>query len=297
MTTPTSSRRERRAAGVAPRTKHSRAGRNLPAAIGVGLSLGAVLIASLIFRKEAFLGVVTVAACIAIWELRDGLAQGKINVPLVPSIVGAITMITASFVGGGQALTVCFGLTCISVLLWRVADGISSGAIRDIAGGIFVAAYVPLLASFSSLMLAAPDGAKRVFVFLIVTVCSDVGGYALGVATGKHPMAPSVSPKKSWEGAAGSAVACVIGGVATVMLMLGGPWWVGAVVGLGVVVAATVGDLTESTIKRDLGIKDMGTILPGHGGVMDRLDSMLLSAPVVWALLTVLVPIAVVPVP
>ena len=291
MTTPSSSRSERRAAGEIAGTNQSRAGRNLPTAIAVGLSLGLAVIASLVFRKEAFLGVVTMAACIGVWELREGLAQGKINVPLVPSIVGAITMITASFAGGGQALTVSFGLTCISVLLWRMADGLQD-AIRDIAGGIFVTAYVPLLASFSSLLLAAPDGAERVFVFMIVTISSDIGGYAVGVVAGRHPLAPSVSPKKSWEGAAGSAVACAIAGVATVTLILGGHWWVGVVVGLAVVVSATVGDLTESTIKRDLGIKDMGSILPGHGGLMDRLDSLLFSAPVVWALLAVFVPIA-----
>jgi phosphatidate cytidylyltransferase len=291
MTTPTSPRSEPRASGDASGTRPSRAGRNVPLAIGVGLSLGVVILASLIFRKEAFLGVVTVAACIAVWELRDGLGRGKINVPLVPSIVGAITMITASFVGGGQALTVCFGLTCISVLLWRVSDGLQD-AMRDIAGGIFVAAYVPLLASFSSLLLAAPDGAKRVCVFIIVTICSDIGGFAVGVMAGRHPMAPSVSPKKSWEGAGGSALACVIAGVAAVRVILGGSWWAGAALGLAVVVSATVGDLTESTIKRDLGIKDMGSILPGHGGFMDRMDSLLLSAPVAWALLTVLVPFA-----
>ena len=255
------------------------------------LSLGLAVIASLIFRKEVFLGVVTVAACVGVWELREGLAQGKIDVPMVPCVVGAITMITATFAGGGQALTVCFGLTCISVLLWRMADGLQD-AVRDIAGGIFVTAYVPFLASFASLMLAAPDGAKRVFVFMIVTISSDIGGYAVGVVVGKHPMAPSVSPKKSWEGAAGSAVACVIAGVVTVIVILGGRWWVGAVLGLAVVVSATIGDLTESTIKRDLGIKDMGRILPGHGGFMDRLDSLLFSAPVVWALLVVFVPIA-----
>jgi len=291
MSTPSSSRSERRAAVETAGTKQSRAGRNLPIAFAVGVSLGLAIIASLIFRKEAFLGVVTVAACIGVWELREGLAQGKIDVPLVPSIVGAITMITATFAGGGQALTVCFGLTCVSILLWRMADGLQD-AIRDVAGGIFVAAYVPLLASFSALMLAAPDGAKRIFVFMIVTICSDVGGFAVGVLLGRHPMAPSVSPKKSWEGAAGSAVACVIAGVATVMAILGGRWWVGVLVGLAVVVSATVGDLTESTIKRDLGIKDMGRILPGHGGFMDRLDSLLFSAPVVWALLVVFVPIA-----
>jgi phosphatidate cytidylyltransferase len=290
MTTSSSSRRERRAAAGAPGAKPNRAGRNIPLAIGVGASLGAVALASLLFRKEGFLAVVIVASCLAVWELRDGLARGKINVPLVPSMVGAITMITASYVGGGQALTVCFGLTCISVLLWRVADGVAD-SIRDITGGIFVAAYVPLLASFSSLLLFAPDGVKRVIVFIAVTICSDIGGFAVGVMAGKHPMSPSVSPKKSWEGAAGSVVVCVIAGVATVMVMLGGTWWAGAILGLSLAASATLGDLTESTIKRDLGIKDMGSILPGHGGLMDRMDSLLLSAPVAWAILTILVPV------
>jgi len=252
-----------------------------------------VVLASLLFRKQAFLGVVIIAGCIAVWELRSALARGRISVPLVPSMVGAVTMITASFVGGGQALTVCFGLTCISLLLWCISDG-PQGSIRDISGGIFVAAYVPLLASFSSLLLAEPDGAKRVIVFIGVTVCSDIGGFAVGVVAGRHPMAPSVSPKKSWEGAGGSVVACVIAGVVTVMVLLGGSWWAGAILGLAVAVSATVGDLTESTIKRDLGIKDMGSILPGHGGLMDRLDSLLLSAPVAWAILTLLVPAGVI---
>jgi phosphatidate cytidylyltransferase len=289
MTTPPSHRSERRSAAGASGTGLGRAGRNIPTATGVGVSLGALVLASLLLRKEGFLAVVIVASCFSVWELRDGLARGKIKVPLVPSMVGAITMITASFVGGGQALTVCFGLTCISVLLWCVSDGVQ-GSVRDITGGIFVAAYVPLLASFSSLLLLAPDGAKRVIVFIAVTICSDIGGFAVGVIAGKHPMAPSVSPKKSWEGSAGSVVVCVIAGVGTVMVMLGGSWWAGAILGLAVAVAATVGDLTESTIKRDLGIKDMGSILPGHGGVMDRMDSLLLAAPVAWAILTVFVP-------
>jgi phosphatidate cytidylyltransferase len=289
MMTPPSNRRERRAAASPSGTKAGRAGRNIPTAIGVGVSLGALVLASLLIRKEGFLAVVVVASCWAVWELRGGLARGKINVPLVPSMVGAIAMITASFVGGGQALTVCFGLTCISLLLWCVSEG-AQGSIRDITGGIFVAAYVPLLASFSSLLLWAPDGAKRVIVFIGVTICSDIGGFAVGVIAGRHPMSPSVSPKKSWEGAAGSVVFCVMAGVGTVTVMLGGSWWAGAILGLAVAISATVGDLTESTIKRDLGIKDMGSILPGHGGLMDRMDSLLLSAPVAWAILTAFVP-------
>src|SRR5664279_3646181 len=234
MTTPPSNRRERREAASTTGTKAGRAGRNIPIAIGVGVSLGALVLASLLVRKQGFLALVIVASCLAVWELRDGLARGKIKVPLLPSMVGAIAMITASFVGGGQALTVCFGLTCISLLLWCVSDGVQ-GSIRDITGGIFVAAYVPLLASFSSLLLWAPDGAKRVIVFIAVTICSDIGGFAVGVMAGRHPMSPSVSSKKSWEGAAGSVVVCVIFGVATVMLMLGGSWWAGAILGLAAV--------------------------------------------------------------
>ena len=284
------SAKNRHAPGGASAKKPGRAGRDLPVAFGVGATLGLVVLASLLIRKEIFLGVVIVAICFAVWELRDGLARGRINVPLVPGMVGAIAMLAGSFVGGGQVLAVCFGLTCISMLLWCLSDG-PHGSMPNIAGGIFVAAYVPLLASFSSLMLAAPDGARRVIVFIGVTICSDIGGFAVGVVAGRHPMAPSVSPKKSWEGAAGSVVTCMIAGVATVMLLLGGPWWAGAILGLSMAVTATVGDLTESTIKRDLGVKDMGAILPGHGGFMDRLDSLLLSAPVAWGILTLLVPV------
>jgi phosphatidate cytidylyltransferase len=272
-----------------PPTPPTRAGRNLPAALGVGVGLGALVVASLFIRKEGFLVLATAAICVAVWELRAALAQGRIHVPLVPALAGALAMMTAAYVGGGEALTVAFGLTCVAVLLWRAVDGLHD-ALRDIAGGIFAVAYVPFLASFSSLMLAAPDGARRIFVFILVTVCSDVGGYAVGVVAGRHPMAPSVSPKKSWEGFAGSVGACVLGGALSVSLALHGPWWAGALVGLAAAVMATVGDLTESTVKRDLGIKDMGSILPGHGGLMDRLDSLLLVAPVVWALLAVFVP-------
>ncbi len=121
-------------------------------------------------------------------------------------------------------------------------------------------------------------------------MCSDVGGYAAGVLKGRHPMAPSVSPKKSWEGLAGSVAACAIGGVALVSTLMDVAWWQGVLFGLAVVLTATVGDLGESLLKRDVGIKDMGSLLPGHGGLMDRLDSLLLTAPVTWLLLTAWAP-------
>ncbi|WP_270888647.1 phosphatidate cytidylyltransferase [Pedococcus sp. 5OH_020] len=269
----------------------SRAGRNLPAAIGVGLGLGVLIVASLVLRKELMLGIVVVAIGVGVWELRRALAQVSIHVPLLPSLVGSVSMILSAYVGGGEALIVTLGLTCVGILLWRVADGVLD-AVRDVAGGFFVAVYPSFLAGFAALMLAAPDGARRVFVFILVVVLSDVGGYAAGVSFGRHPMAPSVSPKKSWEGFAGSVLACVVGGAVAVALILDGPWWGGALLGACCAVAATVGDLTESTVKRDLGIKDMSTILPGHGGVMDRLDSLVVVAPIAWALLAAVVPSA-----
>lgn len=272
----------------------SRAGRNLPAAIGVGVGLGALILVSLFVRKEIFLLVAGAASAVGVWELRDALAHRGIRVALVPTLGGSLAMVAAAYYRGGQGLTVCFGLTCVAVLLWRVTEGVTEGvadggAVRDITGGVFVVAYVPLLASFTTLLLAAHDGPQRIVVVVLLTVCSDVGGYAVGVLAGRHPMSPSISPKKSWEGFAGSVLVCTVGGAVTVGLLLHGRWWAGALTGVAAAVAATTGDLTESTLKRDLGIKDMGDLLPGHGGLMDRLDSLLLVAPVVWALLTLLV--------
>jgi phosphatidate cytidylyltransferase len=280
----------------APRTRrearasrsHGRAGRNLPAAIASGLGLGVVVLASLFLRKEAFVVVVAAAVCAVVWELSQALSERDLHVPVVPVVVGSVGMLVAGFSAGGQALAVCFVLTAVGVVVWRASEG-ADGALKDVAAGLFVSAYAPLLAGFAMVMLAADDGARRVLTFVIVTICSDIGGYAAGVLAGRHPMARSVSPKKSWEGFAGSVVACVVAGAATVTLLLDGPWWGGALLGAAVVLAATLGDLGESMLKRDLGIKDMGSLLPGHGGVADRLDSLLVSAPVAWLLLYLIV--------
>jgi phosphatidate cytidylyltransferase len=273
--------------------KSSRAGRNLPAAVVVGLSLGALVILTLFIRKEFFVVLATACVCVGVWEICCALGANGLNVPVVPSVVGSISMLGAAYVGGGQALTVCFGLTCVAILVWRVADGVV-GAAPDIAGGMLVAAYPSLLAAFSSLLLAPQDGNWRLFTYVAVTVASDIGGYAVGVLAGRHPLAPTISPKKSWEGFAGSVLMCMAVGVACVHFALEGRWWVGVILGAVTAVAATVGDLVESTLKRDLGIKDMSNILPGHGGMMDRLDSLVMTAPVVWAVLAILVPAAVV---
>ncbi len=175
-------------------------------------------------------------------------------------------------------------LTVLACMVWRLFLG-QDGYLRDVSASAFVVVYVALFASFATLLVAPEDGADRVLVFLIAVVASDTGGYIAGVLFGRHPMAPRISPKKSWEGFAGSLLGAGLGGTLSVALLLKQPWWQGLVLGLVVCVVATVGDLVESMIKRDLGVKDMGNLLPGHGGVMDRMDSLLPSAAVSWMVL------------
>jgi phosphatidate cytidylyltransferase len=266
-----------------------RAGRDLRSAIGVGLLLGAVVIGTLVLDPRAFLAVVTVAVAYGAWELRRALTAKGILVPVVPLLVGGVGMIVSAYARGAEALVVTLGLTIVGLVVWRVADGLA-GAARDLAGSALIAFYPLFLAGFASLMLAADDGRQRIVVFLLVAVFSDIGGYAVGVLVGRHPMAPSLSPKKSWEGFGGSVVTCAAVGAVAMPVLLGGPWWAGAVVGAVAAVGATLGDLVESSIKRDLGVKDMGSLLPGHGGMMDRLDSLVVVAPITWALLLWFVP-------
>ncbi|GIL35989.1 phosphatidate cytidylyltransferase [Phycicoccus sp. DTK01] len=268
-----------------------RAGRDLRAAIGVGLLLGAVVIASLVLDPRAFLVVVVVAICRGAWEVRRAVATRGFHVPLPPLLLGAVGMISSAYLRGAEALVVTFGLTLVGLVVWRVADGLD-GAARDLSASSLVTFYPVFLGGFASLMLAEPDGRQRIIVFVLVTVFSDIGGYAVGVVLGKHPMAPSLSPKKSWEGFAGSVATCALVGAVSLPLLLDGPWWGGALLGAVAAGAATTGDLIESSIKRDLGIKDMGTMLPGHGGLMDRLDSLVAVAPIAWALLFFLVPVS-----
>ncbi len=270
-----------------PPERAGRAGRNLPAAIAVGVALVALVVVTLVVAEVAFVALACGVLVLALWEFSQALAARDIRLPIVPVALGGIGMLVAAYVGGPDALVVALGLTVLATFAWRAADGPEDYA-RDVTAGAFTALYLPFLASFAMLLLAAPEGRWRVLVFVLLTVCSDVGGYATGVALGRHPMAPTVSPKKSWEGFAGSVVACTAAGAVAVPLLLGGVAWVGAVLGAAAAGTATLGDLGESLIKRDLGIKDMGTLLPGHGGILDRLDSLLPTAAVSWVLLTLL---------
>jgi phosphatidate cytidylyltransferase len=271
--------------------KKKSAGRNLRAAIGVGVGLGVIIIASLFVYKPVFIGVITIAVVVGLWELTSRLAERKdIQVPLVPLAVGGTAMVVAGYVRGTEGAWVAMALTALAVLVWRMTEA-PENYLRDVTAGVFAAFYVPFLATFVALMLAAEaDGPQRVLTFLLLTVVSDTGAYAVGWRFGKHKLAPRISPGKTREGLVGAVLfAMVAGALCMEFLIKNGAWWQGLLLGLAVAASATLGDLGESMIKRDLGIKDMGTLLPGHGGIMDRLDSLLPTAPVVWLLFVIFV--------
>ena len=272
-----------------PPAQPGRTGRNLPVAIAVGLGLGGLALLTLFTVKATFLLYVAVIVGMAAWELTRALATRDIHLALVPVAVGGAAMMALAYWEGERDALAALALTTIAILAWRLPRG-AAGYVRDVTASVFALAYLPLMAVFVALMLARPDGDRRALLFIIITVCSDIGGYFAGITVGRHPMAPVISPKKTWEGLAGSAVACLLGGALGLTLLLHGRVWQGLVLGAAAVAAATLGDLAESMIKRDLEIKDMGTVLPGHGGVLDRIDSLLIMAPVVWLLLTVFLP-------
>lgn len=260
-----------------------RSGRNVPVATAVGVSLAALVLLSLYTVVEAFVALVALAVVIGVYEVCQVLISRQIAVPVVPLTVGGAVMVVAAFADGTDALAVALVLTVLTVAAARILSPLDlppERLVQDLMVGAFVVVYVPLLAASAVLMAAADDGPDRVVVFILAVVLSDTGGFAAGVRFGKHPMAPSVSPKKSWEGLVGSIVAASVGSAIAVPFLLGAAWWQGALVGLVAVVTATAGDLAESLLKRDLGVKDMGRLLPEHGGLMDRLDSLLPTAPV-----------------
>ncbi|MFI6268724.1 phosphatidate cytidylyltransferase [Micromonospora zamorensis] len=284
----------RRASVDRPATQQlgtGRAGRNLPAAIGVGLGLGALIVVPLVVYPLAFLPVLAGAVAIGMWEMARAVRRSGAHPPLVPLIAGGVLTVGLAWFAGPDALSLGLLVTVLGTMIWRLGDG-PAGFQRDLTAATLIAVYVPFLAGFAALLAAAPDdGPQRILATLIAVVLSDTGGYAAGVSFGRHPMAPSISPKKSWEGFAGSVTAAALGSALLLWLMFEvAPWW-GAVFGVAVSCAAVLGDLAESMIKRDLGVKDMSNLLPGHGGLMDRLDSILFAVPTAYLLLAVLVPV------
>ena len=263
-----------------------KAGRNLPAAVASGLVLALLVIVSLVTIKWLF-GVLAVAALlVAVHEFVSVLRSKGIHVARTPVYIATAAIPTVAYLWGLQAQLAATGIAILAVMLWRLRRG-AQGYVADISVSVMLVAYLPFLAAFLMLTLSADNGPWRGFVFILLTVSNDIGGYAVGVLFGKHPIAPQISPKKSWEGLFGSVVLQSIVGIVAFIYIFDAPWWQGLIAGVVLTVSATGGDFIESAVKRDLGVKDMGTIVPGHGGIMDRLDSLIPNAFVTWVLFSI----------
>lgn len=283
-----------------PAKKTSRAGRDLPAAIAVGVSIGSVLVATLVFAPRYWVLLVAGAIFVATHEVVRRLREAGYLIPVIPLLAGGQVTVWLTWPFHAAGALAGFGGMVVVCLFWRLfmqdnskrpepfVGSPSANYLRDASATVFLAAWVPLFASFAALLVYPKDGAGRVFCLMITVVASDVGGYAVGVLVGRHPMVPAISPKKSWEGFAGSLVFGITAAVLTATFLAGKSPWIGALLGVVLVLTCTLGDLVESQVKRDLGIKDMGRLLPGHGGLMDRLDGVLPSAVAAWTVLTLL---------
>jgi phosphatidate cytidylyltransferase len=285
--------------------KASRAGRDLPAAIAVGVSIGAVLVATLVFVPRGWVVLCSGAILVASHEVVRRLREAGYVIPVIPLLVGGQVTVWLTWPFGARGALAGFGATVAVCMFWRLfmhpfvqesrhhdpAAGPPppSNYLRDASATIFLSAWVPLFASFAALLVYHPkEGAGRVFCLMITVVASDVGAYAVGVLFGKHPWVPAISPKKSWEGLAGSLVCGITAALLTATFLAHRPPWEGALLGVVLAFTSALGDLVESQVKRDLGIKDMGRLLPGHGGLMDRLDGVLPSAVAAWTVFTLL---------
>ncbi|SEQ15789.1 phosphatidate cytidylyltransferase [Arthrobacter sp. OV608] len=288
-----------RTRGKQPRSNPTpKAGRNLPAAVVVGLAMLFAVLGGLLFLPLGFVAVTTTFAVFGVWEIYRALESNGTRMPIVPVMTGTVAMPFCAYLGGIESLLFAMLLSSVAVLLWRSVES-AAGSANSIFAGVFTLGWVPFFISFAALPLHAaggatplglwpggtiPDGAWQVAVMLLLVVSNDTFGYLVGASLGKHPMAPKISPKKSWEGFAGSIAGAMLIGVLACLFVLDKPWWVGIILAVGTVAASTAGDLAESMVKRELGVKDMSSILPGHGGVMDRLDSIVFASPVVFIL-------------
>jgi len=254
------------------------------------------LVASLVWWIPGFVILATTFIGMAAVEVHQALRRVEMTSAIVVIEVGLIAMMAGGYVVTRRApdlsstyLLVCLGLMVLAAFLVRLPKG-SRGFVKDTAASMLTIAYLPLMGAFAALLVAEENGAARAFLWLGAVICSDTGGFVAGTLLGRHPMAPRISPKKTWEGLAGSVVLAAVFAALVGHFVLGTTWWLGALIGVALAAAAILGDLVESMFKRDLGVKDMGSFLPGHGGVTDRIDAMVLSAPIAWILMHFLIP-------
>lgn len=263
----------------------AKAGRNLFLAIGTGLLLAGLFFASLFFVKQLYIVFVLLLSTVALLELAVAFRVAGRRVPRVGAVIGGAMIVGGTAFWGAEGMLLALFAASLVLIVWRLVEGLvprwevpPRTLARDVVSGLFALVYLPFLGAFSILLVQADRGEWWVLTLVVVVVSCDVGAYAAGVTLGKHKMTPRISPNKTWEGFAGAAILAIGTGIALSVLALEQPWWVGIVLGVVVLLTATGGDLTESLIKRNLGVKDMSSWIPGHGGFLDRLDSLLPSA-------------------
>ena len=272
-------------------------GRSLSKSVAVGLFLAGLFLVSILIYRELFILLALAATAVGAWELSTALRTKGWYVPRVPAVVGSVIIMPATYYGGPVLQwLVSLGIVA-ALILWRTVHLLWErrkanfqtvlDTIRDFGAAAFLVIYLPLTLSFTMLMLRREDGAYWILAFVTTVALIDSAGYLFGRVFGKHKLAPGVSPKKTWEGLLASILIGTVSAVSFTVFLLGGQWWVGLILAAGIILAAVFGDLAESLIKRDLGIKDMSKLLPGHGGMMDRLDSLLPSALMTYLVMVV----------
>lgn len=279
------------------KNKEAEGGRSLSKSVLYGVLLGALFLLSILIVRELFVVLVMAAVGVGVWELSTALRQKNWYVPRVPAVIGSILIMPATYIWGPKGQWGFTLATSVALMIWRLVhilwekrrsiEQTFAETLKDLAAAAFVVIYVPLTLSFSVLLLARKeDGSAWVLSFVVPVALIDTFGYLVGRKLGKHKLAPGVSPKKTWEGLAASIVAGLVSATLLVWLVADRPWYLGVLLGGFLILAAVFGDLAESLIKRDLGVKDMSSLLPGHGGIMDRLDSMLPAALVTYVFVT-----------
>jgi phosphatidate cytidylyltransferase len=266
----------------APR-REPRAGRNLPLAIVTGLVLAGALLASLFISRPAFVGFLLVIVVLALLELLAVLGARAMRPARAVVLAMAGVLVVGAYLEGPAALSFGLLLTILAAFAWYLVDRSRTEVTRNVGATVLATVYVPFMAAHLALVVRQGDHyVGAVIGYAALTVVYDTFAYATGVLIGRHPLAPAVSPNKSWEGAAGASVACLLAGA--FMLPLWEPWSLAPGLALAAVtcVVAPLGDLSESMLKRDLAVKDMGSLLPGHGGMLDRVDALLFMAPALY---------------
>jgi phosphatidate cytidylyltransferase len=273
-------------AGMPRRERGARAGRNLPLAVGTALLLAGVLIASLVLSRPAFVAFLLGIVTLALLELLTVL-RARATRPARPVVLamGAL-LVVGAYLEGAAALSFGLLVTILAAFAWYLVDRGRTEVTRNVAATVFACVYVPFMAAHLSLVVGrAHHYVGAVIGYAALVVIYDTAAYATGATLGRRPIAPQVSPNKSWEGAIGASVVCLLAGA--FLLPLWEPWTLasGLVLAAATCVVAPLGDLSESMLKRDLAVKDMGSTLPGHGGMLDRVDALLFMAPVLYYVL------------